>query len=144
MAYWLMKSDPETWSWNDQVKAGTAEWDGVRNFQAANNMKAMRRGDRAFFYHSGGDKRIMGVVEIVRDYYPDPSDKSGRFGMVDVKALRPAATPVTLAAIKADKSLNHLALVRQSRLSVMPVDAKSWARLSRMAGLAPGGALARD
>ena len=135
MAYWLMKSDPETWSWEDQVKAGTAEWDGVRNYQAANNMKAMRRGDRAFFYHSGGDKRIMGVVEIVREYYPDPTDKSGRFGMVDVKAAGAAKTPVTLAAIKADGSLAHLALVRQSRLSVMPVDAKSWARICRMAGL---------
>lgn len=137
MAYWLMKSDPETWSWEDQVKAGTAEWDGVRNYQAANNMKAMRRGDRAFFYHSGGDKLIMGVVEIVREYYPDPTDQSGRFGMVDVKPVAAAKTPMTLAAIKADKSLSHLALVRQSRLSVMPVDAKSWARICRMAGLSP-------
>lgn len=137
MAYWLMKSDPEEWSWADQVKAGRAEWDGVRNHQAANNMKAMRRGDRAFFYHSGGDKCIMGTVEIVREYYPDPSDKTGRFGMVDVKTLKAAKTPVTLAAIKADRALDHLALVRQSRLSVMPVDAKSWTRICRMAGLAP-------
>ena len=131
-----MKSDPETWSWEDQVKAGTAEWDGVRNYQAAGNMKAMRRGDRAFFYHSGGDKRIMGTVEIVREYYPDPTDASGRFGMVDVKAEAAAKTPVTLAAIKSDKSLSHLALVRQSRLSVMPVDAKSWATICRMGGFA--------
>lgn len=137
MATWLMKSDPETWSWADQVKAGTAEWDGVRNYQAANNMKAMRRGDRAFFYHTGGDKQIVGMVEIMREYYPDPTDKSGRFGMVDVKALAAAKTPVTLAAIKAEKSLSHLALVRHSRLSVMPVDAKSWATICRMAGLAP-------
>ena len=137
MAYWLMKSDPETWSWADQVKAGTAEWDGVRNYQAAGNMKAMRKGDRAFFYHSSGEKRIVGTVEIVREYYPDPTDASGRFGMVDVKALHAAKTPVTLAAIKADKRLSHLALVRQSRLSVMPVDAESWALLCQKAGLAP-------
>lgn len=137
MANWLMKSDPETWSWDDQVKAGTAEWDGVRNYQAAGNMKAMRKGDRAFFYHSSGEKRIVGTVEIVREYYPDPTDVSGRFGMVDVKTLAAAKTPVTLAAIKADKRLSHLALVRQSRLSVMPVDAKSWAIIARMAGLAP-------
>lgn len=137
MAYWLMKSDPETWSWDDQVKAGTAEWDGVRNYQAAGNMKAMRNGDRAFFYHSSGEKRIVGVVEIVREYYPDPTDASGRFGMVDVKALQAAMTPVSLAAIKADTRLSHLALVRQSRLSVVPVDAKSWAVIARMAGLKP-------
>ena len=137
MANWLMKSDPETWSWDDQVKAGTAEWDGVRNYQAAGFMKEMRRGDRAFFYHSGADKQIMGTVEIVREYYPDPTDKTGRFGMVDVKALEPAKTPVTLAAVKADKRLSHLLLVRHTRLSVMPVDAKSWAILCQKAGLEP-------
>ena len=137
MAYWLMKSDPETWSWDDQLRDGTAEWDGVRNFQAANNLKAMRKGDRAFFYHTGADRRIAGVVEIVREYYPDPTDLSGRFGMVDVKAVATAKTPVTLADIKAEPALRHLALVRQSRLSVMPVDDRSWAILCRMAGLKP-------
>ncbi len=135
MANWLMKSEPEEWSWDDQVKAGTASWDGIRNFQAANNMKAMRRGDRAFFYHTGNEKRIVGAVSIAREYYPDPSDKSGRFGMVDVTADKPAKHPVTLAEIKAEPRLAHLALVRQSRLSVMPVDAKSWALLCRMAGI---------
>lgn len=133
--YWLMKSDPEEWSWADQVKATVAEWDGVRNYQAANAMKAMKLGDKAFFYHSGGEKRIMGVVEIVRLYHPDPTDKSGRFGMVDVKAIAKAARPVALAAIKVDPRLSHLALVRQSRLSVMPVDAKAWQILWKMAGI---------
>lgn len=132
-----MKSDPETWSWDDQLRDGTAEWDGVRNYQAANNMKAMRKGDRAFFYHSSDEKRIMGVVEIVREYYPDHTDETGRFGMVDVRAVATAKTPVDLSAIKAEPALSHLALVRQSRLSVMPVDAKAWALLSRMAGLRP-------
>jgi predicted RNA-binding protein with PUA-like domain len=135
MANWLMKSEPDEWSWDDQVKAGTASWDGIRNFQAANNMKAMRRGDRAFFYHTGNEKRIVGVVSITREYYPDPSDESGRFGMVDVTAGKPAKHPVTLAGIKAEPRLAHLALMRQSRLSVMPVDAKSWALLCRMAGI---------
>jgi predicted RNA-binding protein with PUA-like domain len=135
MAFWLMKSDPEEWPWADQVAAGTAEWDGVRNHQASNNLKAMRRGDCAFFYHSGGETRIVGVVEVTREYYPDPSDPAHRFGMVDVKALRAATTPVPLAAIKAEPRLSHLALVRQPRLSVIPVDAKSWALLSKMAGL---------
>lgn len=136
-AFWLMKSDPEEWSWADQVKAKTAEWDGVRNHQAANNMKAMKPGDRAFFYHSGDEKRIMGVVEVVRQYYPDPSDETGRFGMVDVKAVASAKHPVTLAEIKADRRLSHLALVRQPRLSVMPIDAKAWEILVASAGLGP-------
>ena len=135
-AYWLMKSDPEEWSWADQVKAKVAEWDGVRNYQAANNMKAMKLGDRAFFYHSGNEKQIMGAVEIVRLYYPDPTDKTGRFGMVDVKAIGAAKHPVSLAEIKADPGLSHLALVRQSRLSVMPVDVKSWDILWKMAQIA--------
>ncbi len=132
MAYWLMKTEPGAWSWDDQVRDGVAEWDGVRNHQAANNMKAMRTGDRAFFYHSVNEKRIVGVVEIVREYYPDPSDASGRFGMVDVKALMPMKKPVTLADIKAEPKLEDFALVRQSRLSVMPVTAAQWALICRM------------
>lgn len=132
MAYWLMKSEPGAWSWDDQLKAGTAEWDGVRNYQAANNMKAMKVGDRAFFYHSGGDRQIVGIVEVAREYYPDPTDASGRFGMVDVRALRPMAKPVTLADIKAEPRLQSLALIRQSRLSVVPIDPESWALICRM------------
>ena len=136
MAYWLFKSEPGAWSWDDQVKAGTAEWDGVRNYQADNNMKAMKVGDRGFFYHSVDAREIVGVVEIVREHYPDPTDPKGRFGMVDVKALMPVASPVTLADIKAEPALSGMALVRQSRLSVSPVSDEEWTLLCKMAGIA--------
>ena len=134
MAHWLVKSEPGHWSWDDQVKAGTTHWDGVRNFQAANNLKAMRPGDRAFFYHSVGEKRIVGMVEVVRPYYPDPSDPAGRFGMVDVKTVAPLPRPVSLEQIKAEPRLHHLALVRQSRLSVMPIDDAAWTLICRLGG----------
>ncbi|MEE8248477.1 MAG: EVE domain-containing protein [Alphaproteobacteria bacterium] len=137
MAYWLLKTEPGDWSWDDQVKDGTAEWDGVRNHQAAGNLRAMKVGDKAFFYHSVKEKRIVGVVEVVTEYYPDPSDPSGRFGMVDVKALKPFETPVSLSQIKDDERLNHLALVRHSRLSVMPIDAKAWKLICKLGGVAP-------
>ncbi len=136
MAYWLFKSEPGAWSWDDQVKAGTAEWDGVRNYQADNNMKAMKVGDRGFFYHSVNAREIVGVVEIVREHYPDPTDPKGRFGMVDVKALMPVESPVTLADIKAEPALSDMALVRQSRLSVSPVSDAEWALICKMAGIA--------
>ena len=132
MAYWLMKSEPGTWSWDDQVRDGVAEWDGVRNHQASNNLKAMQPGDLAFFYHSVNEKRIVGIVEVVKTYYPDPSDPSGRFGMVDVKAIQPMARPVTLAEIKAEPRLADIALVRQSRLSVMPIEDEHWQLLCAM------------
>ena len=135
MAYWLMKSEPSSWSWDDQVKAGTAEWDGVRNHQAANALKAMKTGDRCLFYHSGAERQIVGTVEVVKESYPDPSDPTGRFGMVDVKATEPLKTPVTLAQVKAEPALAELLLVRHSRLSVMPVDDASWTILCRMGGL---------
>jgi predicted RNA-binding protein with PUA-like domain len=137
MAYWLVKSEPGAWSWDDQVRDGTTHWHGVRNYQAANNLKAMRLGDRAFFYHSVAERRIVGIVEVVRLYYPDPSDAKGIFGMVDVKAVKPLATPVGLDQIKADPLLNHLALVKQSRLSVMPIDAAAWRRICQMGGIDP-------
>ena len=137
MAFWLMKSEPGGWSWDDQVREGTAEWDGVRNHQAANNMKAMTLGDRAFFYHSVNEKRIVGIVEVVKEYYLDPSDASGRFGMVDVKALRPFEKPVTLARIKAAPRLAGLALVRQSRLSVLPVSEDEWKIICKMGETRP-------
>jgi len=137
MAYWLVKSEPETWSWNDHVKKGVEPWNGVRNFQAAANLKAMKKGDRAFFYHSGESREIVGIVEVVKTYYPDPSDETGRFGMVDFRARQPLKKPVTLAAIKAEPRLAHLALVRQSRLSVMPIDDEAWARICRMGGIEP-------
>ena len=137
MAYWLIKSEPGSWSWDDQVRDGVAEWDGVRNHQAANNMKAMKKGDRAFFYHSVNEKQVVGIVQVVKEYYPDPSDASGRFGMVDVKALRPFKTPVTLADIKAEPRLSELALVRQSRLSVMPIGDDEWSLICAMGNTKP-------
>jgi len=133
MAYWLLKTEPGAWSWDDQVRDGVTEWDGVRNYQASNNLKAMRIGDRAFFYHSVNEKRIVGTVEVVKEYYPDPSDASGRFGMVDVKALSALNKPVTLAEIKAEPALADFALVRQSRLSVVPVTNAQWQLICRMA-----------
>jgi len=135
MQYWLFKSEPGTWSWDDQVAAGAAGtgWDGVRNYQASNNMKAMEIGDLGFFYHSVNEKRIMGIVEVCALYHPDPTDASGRFGMVDVKAVKPVTTPVTLADIKANPDLADVALVRQSRLSVMPITPPHWQEILRMA-----------
>ncbi len=137
MNHWLFKSEPGAWSWDDHVKAGVAEWDGVRNFQANANMKSMRIGDRSFFYHSVDEKRIVGIVEVAREHYPDPTDKSGRFGMVDLRALKPVRTPVTLAEIKAHPELQDMKLVRQSRLSVSPVSADEWQTICGMAGVKP-------
>ena len=137
MAYWLFKSEPEGYSWDDLVTEGRDYWDGVRNHQAANNMKAMADGDRAFFYHSVKQREIVGVVEVVREYYPDHTDASGRFGMVDIAPLAPLAKPVSLAEIKGHPRLAELALVRQSRLSVMPVSAAHWKILCAMGGIDP-------
>ena len=137
MATWLMKSEPGEYSWDDLVAEGADYWDGVRNYQASNNMKAMRLGDQCFFYHSVKAREIVGIMEVVREYYPDHTDESGRFGMVDVKALRPFKTPVTLARIKADPRFADIALVRQSRLSVMPISAQHWKALCAMGGVTP-------
>lgn len=126
MKYWLIKSEPSTWSWEDQKRVGTEPWNGVRNYQAANNMKAMNNGDLAFFYHSVKERKIVGIVEVVKEYYPDPSDQTGRFGMVDFKVVEDIKHQVTLQEIKEDPCLNHLPLVKQSRLSVSPVDKKAW------------------
>ena len=129
MQYCLMKSEPSSWSWDDQIARGAAGegWDGVRNHQASNNMKAMEIGDLAFFYHSVNEKQIVGIVEVIALYHPDPTDASGRFGMVTVKAVKSMTRPVTLAEIKAEERLADMALVRQSRLSVTPVSADQWA-----------------
>lgn len=135
MTYWLVKSEPSSWSWTDQVKSGKTSWDGVRNYQAANNMKAMKVGDLAFFYHSGEERQIVGIVEVSKTYYPDPSDPTGRFGMVDMKTVKALPKPVSLATIKEHPELQELALVRQSRLSVMPIDEKSWSILCTLGGL---------
>lgn len=137
MAYWLVKSEPDHWSWDDHVKKGVEGWDGVRNHQAANNLKAMKKGDHAFFYHSVNEKRIVGVLEVVREAYPDPSDASGRFVMVDFKAVKPLAEPVTLDDIKRHGGLDHLALIRQSRLSVVPIDEAAWKTIARMGRTEP-------
>ena len=135
MARWLLKSEPVKYPWDRMVADGRTHWDGVRNHQAANNLKAMRVGDRAFFYHSNEGMEVVGVVEIAREYYPDPSDESGRFGMVDVAPVMPVKTPVTLKRIKADPLLAGMALVRQSRLSVCPVSDAEWARVCELAGI---------
>lgn len=137
MRYWLLKSEPSAYSWDRLVKDKRTDWSGVRNHQAANNLKAMQRGDRAFFYHSGEDKAIVGIAEIVKEAYPDPGDKEGRFVMVDVAPLEPVKAPVSLAAIKAEKRLADFALVRQSRLSVVPVSAEEWRLLCKMGGVKP-------
>ena len=139
MNYWLVKSEPSAWSWDMHWnKPGRVEaWNGVRNHQAAANLKAMRQGDRAFFYHSVTGKQIVGVLEVVKEASPDPSDNTGRakggFVMVDFKAIEPLKRPVTLAEIKADAKLAEMALVKQSRLSVMPVTAAQWRRVMAMA-----------
>jgi len=135
MQYWLLKSEPSSWSWQNQLDRGdTGEgWDGVRNHQASNNMKAMQIGDLAFFYHSVNEKQIVGIVEVCALYHPDPTDASGRFGMVTVKAVKSVTKPVTLASIKADEQLQDMALVRQARLSVTPVTEPQWRIIMDMA-----------
>lgn len=135
MAYWLFKSEPNTWSWDDQMEKGAVGegWDGVRNYQASNNMKAMKVGDLGFFYHSVKEKRIVGIVKVIEEYHPDPTDASGRFGMVTVMAVCPVTNPVSLADIKAEPALSELALVRQSRLSVVPVNDAEWDIICNMA-----------
>lgn len=135
VAYWLFKTEPGTWSWDDQVRKGTEHWDGVRNYQANNNMKAMKKGDKGFFYHSVNEKQVVGIVEVVREHYPDHTDESGRFGMVDIKTVKPVKTPVTLADCKSNPKLENMVLVNNSRLSVQPVTAAEWKEVCRMAGV---------
>ena len=138
MAYWLMKSEPETWSWDQQKKEGKkgAEWDGVRNFQARNNMRAMRRGDLAFFYHSGGERACVGIVKVVVEAHPDSTDGTGQWECVDVAAVTDLPKPVPLAEIKATPQLKDMVLVKNSRLSVQPVTAAEWRKLCALGGLA--------
>ena len=138
MAYWLMKSEPGSWSWDQQVKNGAKgeAWTGVRNFQAKANLMKMKKGDRAFFYHSGEDKAVVGTLEVLREHYPDPTAQKGEpWVVVDVKALAPAARPVTLAAIKAEPKLKAMVLVNNTRLSVQPVSAEEWKLVCKMGGL---------
>jgi len=134
MQYWLMKSEPDVWSIDQQEKAGAkgAPWDGVRNYQAAQNLKKMKKGDLCFFYHSNIGKEIVGIVEVVREYYIDKTDQSGKFVAVTVKFSKKLDKPITLENIKKSKDLRHLSLIKQSRLSVMPIDSKSWKILNKM------------
>ncbi len=136
MKYWLVKSEPGEWSWDDHVRKGVEPWTGVRNHQAAAHLRAMQCGDQAFFYHSVNEKQIVGVLEVVREAYADPTDTTGKFVAVDLKTIKPVKRPVPLARIKADPTLADLALVRQSRLSVMPIPAAAWRKICKMADLA--------
>jgi predicted RNA-binding protein with PUA-like domain len=135
MAYWLFKSEPGSWSWDQQVKAGKAgtEWTGVRNFTAQANMKAMKKGDEGFFYHSGEGKEIVGIVTVIKEAHPEADD--GQWSCVTLAAVKPVPKPVTLAAVKADKKFAAMALVKYSRLSVQPVTEAEWEAVSKMAGL---------
>ncbi len=135
MNYWLMKSEPSTYSWDQLLKDKRTSWNGVRNFQASSNLKAMKIGDRAFFHHSGEAPAVVGIVEICKLYYPDPTDESGRFGMVDVKPVAPLKNPVALADIKKESKLKDMVLVRNSRLSVQPVTPEQWKMVCAMGGV---------
>ncbi|MDA9687165.1 EVE domain-containing protein [bacterium] len=134
MQYWLMKSEPDVWSIEQQKKAGLrgAPWDGVRNYQAAKNLKSMKKGDLCFFYHSNIGKEIVGIVEVIKEAYLDKTDESGRFVAVTVQFKKKLTKPVTLETIKKNKELSHLSLIKQSRLSVMSIDSKSWKILNNM------------
>jgi predicted RNA-binding protein with PUA-like domain len=135
MAYWLVKSEPSSYSWDQLVADGRTHWNGVRNAQALNNLRAMKPGDRAFFYHSNEGKEIVGVAEVVKGFYPDPSDRSGKLGMVDVKPVMPVAVKVGLPAMRANPELSKFSLLRQSRLSVCPVSESEWSVICEMAGI---------
>ena len=137
MAYWLLKTEPDVFSWDDQVKRGAKgeSWTGVRNFTARRHLKEMKKGDLAFFYHTGDEKQVVGIVEIIREAYKDPTDEKGVFQAVDVKAVKPVPKPVTLAAVKAEPKLKEMALVKYSRLSVQPVTGPEWKLVCKMAGL---------
>ena len=135
MAHWLLKSEPSAYSWAQLVADGRTNWNGVRNAQALNNLRAMKPGERVFVYHSNEGKDIVGVAEVVKGFYADPADNSGKLGMVDIAPVRPVATPVTLAAMKANPELAGMSLLRQSRLSVCPVTDREWTVVCQMAGI---------
>jgi predicted RNA-binding protein with PUA-like domain len=137
VSYWLFKTEPETFSWDMQKKKGARgePWSGVRNFTAARNMKAMKKGDLGFFYHTGEEKQIVGIVEVIAEYKPDPTDETHRFGLVDVKAVKDVPKPVTLAQVKADPKLKAMVLAREPRLSVQPVTEAEWMHICKLGGL---------
>ena len=132
MKYWLLKAEPDAWSWDNQVKEGASMWDGVRNYQARNNLKEMKKNDLCFFYHSVTERSIVGIVKVVKEYYPDPTDKTDRFVVVDVKAIKKLKNPVSLDQIKENNKLKDIALVKQSRLSVMPLKKTEWDIIIKM------------
>ena len=137
MAYWLFKTEPETFSWEMQKKRGAKgePWSGVRNFAAAKHMKAMKKGDLGFFYHTGDEKQIVGMVEVIAEYKPDPTDETGKFGLVDVKAVKDVPKPVTLTQVKADAKLKDMVLAREPRLSVQPVTEAEWKHICKLGGV---------
>ena len=135
MKYWLLKSEPDAWSWDNQVKEGASMWDGVRNYQARNNLKKMKKNDLCFFYHSVSEKNIVGIVKVVKEYYLDPTDITERFVVVDVKATKKLKNPVSLDQIKKNNKLKNIALVKQSRLSVMPLKKTEWNEIIKMSSV---------
>jgi predicted RNA-binding protein with PUA-like domain len=137
MAYWLLKSEPEEWSWDQQKKAGRkgAEWDGVRNFQARSNLRKMKKGDLAFFYHTGDEKQVVGIVEVVKEAHPDSTDGTGQWDAVDVATVADLPRPVTLAEIKSNPKLKDMVLTRVPRLSVQPVSPQEWSMIAKLGGL---------
>ena len=135
MNYWLLKSEPSTWSWSEQCKVSSEIWDGVRNYQARHNLKLMKKNDQYFFYHSVNEKQIMGIVEVVKEHFIDPTDKTKKFYAIKVRKKKSLINTVKLEQIKQNDKLAHLALVKQSRLSVMPIDKKSWFIICKLGGL---------
>ena len=135
MNYWIIKSEPNNWSWNDQKKSKITMWEGVRNYQARNNLIAMKKNDFCFFYHSVNEKQIVGIVSITKEHYPDPTDKTGKFVVVNVKTVKSLPKPVSLKEIKDEAKLSHIGLVKQSRLSVIPIDFPSWKLICKMGKL---------
>lgn len=137
MAYWLFKTEPETFSWDQQKKKGAKgePWSGVRNYAAAKHMKAMKKGDLGFFYHTGEEKQIVGIIKVIAEYKPDPTDETGKFGLVDVQAVKDVPKPVTLAQVKADSKLKDMVLVREARLSVQPVSEAQWKYICKLGGV---------
>ena len=135
MNYWIIKTEPNKWSWHDQKRSRITMWDGVRNYQARNNLIAMKKKDYCFFYHSVNEKQIVGIVSVIKEHYPDPTDKTGKFVVVDIKVERSLPKPVSLKEIKDENKLSHIALVKQSRLSVMPIDFPSWKLICKMGKL---------
>lgn len=137
MKHWLMKSEPDTFSWDNLVEKKKSMWDGVRNHMAAGNMRSMKKGDLVFFYHSNIGKEIVGIMRVEKEHYPDPTDETGKFVVVDVVPVKPVKTPVTLQQIKEDGGFEDFLLVRNSRLSVMPVSDAHWKKICKMGGVAP-------